>query len=407
MNFCPILFTRRAPFTVLLLAWLCGCLPVLAELQNAETEVILSNSGDYFDTDANLPAPVTPSSFIGAYVHLHRIAVPSDPLEKRLADIEAAVATARRAGITVLMPYVADSAGRAYYPSTHHPENLYGDWDAAGAFIATARKAGMAVYPTVPVLVSGHEEPRGTLEKHPEWALRNETGKKYGFISPANPEARAWVVGALKELVSRYHLTGITLDYVRYPNRPMLLDESGMAAYNESTGGAPYTVNDRGDTPYQRYKESQLTELVQAINVALPDVRKVLYSWGAHVADGHYVGQRWVDWVAAGHIDVVNASGYCYTDNYGDDYMKVFRNRMKSARAQIPADSEALLTFCLGIVTSHGGIKQPADINDYLTVSREEGVEGVAFFTLNTLTEHVDAVVDGGYVSTYAETLNR
>lgn len=336
--------------------------------------------------------------FIGAYVHLHRVALPGDPIEKREADIRESVAAAKRAGITVLMPYVSDSAGRAYYPSTHHPENLYGDWDGAGAYIAEARKAGMKVYPTVPVLVSGHDAPMGILAKHSEWAIRHEDGTPNGYISPAHPAARAWVVTMLQELVARYKLDGLTLDYLRYPNRPILLDEASVAAYSEATGGAPYAVTDRGETPWQRFKESQLTELAKAIDVGLPGVKKVLYSWGAHVADGHYVGQRWADWVKAGYIDVVNASGYCYTDNYGDTYMEVFRKRMKTARALMPAERDALLTFTLGIVTSHGGIKQSADIQDYLTVSREEGVEGVAFFTLNTLLDHVDAVVEAGYL---------
>lgn len=345
--------------------------------------------------------------FIGAYVHLHRVALVSESIEERETAIRASVAAAVRAGLTVVMPYVSDSSGRAYYPSTHHPEPLYGDWDAAGSYIAAARAAGLAVYPTVPVLVSGHDEPRGILEQHPEWALRGENGAPYGFISPAHPEARAWVVSALKELVARYDLTGITLDYLRYPNRPMALDSTGLAAYNEATGGAAYTLQDRGDTPWQRFKESQLTELARVIDAGLPDVRKVLYSWGAHVSDGHYVGQRWADWVRDGYIDVVNASGYCYTDNYGDRYMDEFRGRMEKARALMPAGTDGLLTFTLGIVTSHGGIKQTSDINDYLTVSREANVTGVAFFTQNTLEAHMDALVEAGYLTDYAGALKK
>jgi uncharacterized lipoprotein YddW (UPF0748 family) len=390
-----------------LLCALCLSFSGTAELQNVEVGNGIRIRGNSYEFDELqlLAAPLNSKAaapFIGAYVHLHRVALKSDPIEKRLSDIQKSVATAKRAGITVLMPYVSDSAGRAYYPSTHHPENIYGDWDGAGAFIAEARKAGLKIYPTVPVLVSGHDKPMGILAEHPEWALRDDTGKRYGFISAANPEARKWVVGAMKELVARYELKGVTLDYLRYPNRPMLLDEQGMAAYDEATGGAPYTPKDRGDTAWQKFKERQLTELARSIDEELPDVEKVLYSWGHHVASGHFVGQRWVDWANAGYIDIVSASGYCYTDNYGDRYMDEFRKRMTAARASLPATSKTRLTFTLGVVTSHGGIKQPSDINDYLTVSAEEGVRGVAFFTLNTLTEHVDAVVEEGYLKSYA-----
>ena len=124
------------------------------------------------------------------------------------------------------------------------------------------------------------------------------------------------------------------------------------------------------------------------IKAALPDTTLALYCWGPHVASGHYVGQRWADWAKAGYLDIINVSGYCYTDNYGEKYMEVFRQRLADARALVkPEESDARFTFCLGVVTSHGKIKAASEISTYLAAANELGVEGVAYFTLNTLGE--------------------
>jgi uncharacterized lipoprotein YddW (UPF0748 family) len=326
--------------------------------------------------------------FNAAYVHLHRVALPGDTVEKRLADIDASIASAKGAGLNIVMPYAADSSGRAYYPGAFHPDSLYGEWDALGAYINAARAAGLTVYPAVPVLICGHDAPAGILQVHPEWALREKDGALGGYISPANPEARAWVAGMLKELVARYALEGVLLDYLRYPNKPIDLDPVGAAAFAAANPDAKHAITDRGGTPWQRFKESQLTALMAEIKAALPDTTLALYCWGPHVASGHYVGQRWADWAKAGYLDIINVSGYCYTDNYGEKYMDVFRQRLADARALVkPEESDARFTFCLGVVTSHGKIKSTSEIPEYIAAAKEAGIEGVAYFTLNTLEE--------------------
>ncbi len=344
--------------------------------------------------------------FVAAYVHLAHVVDGDATEEVRLEAIRSSIESARRAGITVLMPYSSSSSGVAYYPSAHHPESLYGEWDALGAYIEAARDAGISVYPCVPVLTSGHDRPTGILKRHPDWALRDEGGEPIGYISAANPDARSWVVDMLRELATRYDAKGILLDYLRFPNRPIDLDPVGAADFVEQTGSSEYAMTDRGETPWQRYKEKSLSILMTQIREALGETQLALYCWGPHVTRGHYVGQRWDQWAKAGYLDIINVSGYCYTDNYGDKYMDVFRDRLAQARALVkPSESGALFTFCLGIKTSHGAIKDASQIDDYLRVSREAGIEGVAVFTLNTLEQHLDNVVDAGYLDAYAETI--
>jgi len=354
----------------------------------------------------SLAAPAD-EPFVAAYVHLAHVIDRDASEEARREAIAESIASAKRAGLTVLIPYTSSSSGVAYYPSSFHPESLYGSWDALGAYIDAARDAGLTVYPTVPVLTSGHDRPAGILERNPDWALRDEEGAPIGYISAANADARRWVVEMLRDLVARYELEGVLLDYLRYPNKPVDLEPVGAAGYEKESGGAKYELTDRGDTPWQRYKEENLTRLMSMIRGALGETRIALYCWGPHVTRGHYVGQRWDHWARMGYLDIINVSGYCYTENYGDRYMDVFRERLAKARGLVnPSESDARFTFCLGVKTSHGGIKDSTEIGEYLNVSREAGMNGVAVFTLNTLTGYLDDVVDAEYFPSYAETLD-
>jgi hypothetical protein len=89
---------------------------------------------------------------------------------------------------------------------------------------------------------------------------------------------------------------------------------------------------------------------------------------------------------------MVNISGYCYPDNYGDDYLAVFSKRIGDAVALNRAyNGQAAVTFCLGIHTSHGTIQSATWINDYLTRAAAEGVEGMAIFTWTRALPFLDA----------------
>lgn len=340
--------------------------------------------------------------FVAAYVHLGRYFDANMDREEREAALRESIAHAKAAGIRIVMPYSSTSSGAATYPSRVIPDHLYGDWDALGFYIDEARKEGLVAYPTVPVLVCGHDEPRGILLEHTDWALRDGEGKPLGFISAGHPEARAWVISALRELVDRYEVPGILLDYLRFPNKPVDLDASSRRRFESAHDNVEITIADRGDSAWQAFKEQQLTVLMSEIRSALPNTTLALYCWGPHVTQGHYVGQNWAGWAHDGLLDVINVSGYCYPDNYGDAYMDAFRRRLSGAKALLDeGGGTATATFCLGVVTSHGRIENASEIGEYLSVAREVGMEGVAVFTLNTLSEYQAEIATEDYFRTF------
>jgi len=344
--------------------------------------------------------------WLGAYVHMAHCFDASAPEDEREASIASVLDDMKRSGLRIIVPYATTSAGEAHYRSEIVPKKSFGNWDLLGVFVREARARGLEVWPAVPMLVCGHDAPMGILAEHPDWALRGEDGEPLGYISPASPEARAWLVSVVAEIVTRYQPDGLILDYLRYPNRPADLDVQSRLRFLERSESEEYDLRDRAGTAFQAFKEECLTELMRAIHERVqsisPGVQIGIYTWGAHVSQGHYVAQPWPAWVREGYLNVVNVSGYCYPRNYGDDFMNVFRSRLRAAAALVEdSPNQPVMTFALGVRTSHGEVESSTQIKTYMDAAAEEGFDGVAVFTLSYLLPYLDACLAEDYLGAF------
>jgi uncharacterized lipoprotein YddW (UPF0748 family) len=356
-------------------------------------------AGELFARSSNLDRP-----FLGAYMHLPRIVREHATNEERERSIDSALDQLRTAGFHVAMPYVTSTSGAAFYFSRVLGEQAFGAWDPLAHLIKSAHARGLDVYPVICVLASGHDEPQGILRTHPEWALRTPTGQPMGHICPAHPEARRWVVSVVQEVVERYPTAGILLDYLRFYNRPTRLDAASEARLHEYQSDHPGLSTTQAE---QQFRELSLTQLASEISTSArtdrPDLQLAIYSWGPHVASNHRVAQAWPLWSHSGVVDMVNISGYCYPDNYGDKYLEVFSRRVGDAvKLNQKHHGRADITFCLGVATSHGRIQDASWIGDYLTLAAAQGTRGAAVFTWSRLVPHLDAVKDAGYLRRFA-----
>jgi len=321
--------------------------------------------------------------------------------EQRLNRIAEVLDYAGACGFTTLLPYGNTSGGRAYYPSHFLRPTGAADGDTLGLLAREAKARGFHVMPAVCVLVSGHNAPEGILEEHLEWALRKPSGEPMGWISPSHADARAWVVGMMREMVGHIRPSGVLLDYLRYPNEEVQLDPASAAAFDAA---APAGETDAARKErLQRFKEESLSTLAREISQALreqqPDIRIALYTWGPHVPFNHPVSQRWPDWVRNRYIDMVNVSGYCYRRNYGEEYLNVFEKRVRDSVELVRQTGvDASLSFALGIHTSHGALESAAEIADYRSLAEKAGCPGVAVFAWAGLEKFLPDVIQGGYL---------
>ncbi len=328
--------------------------------------------------------------FLGAWIHINALFKADDPQEKKEESIAKSIENCRRSGLHTVIPYALTSSGVACYPSGIVPEKEYGDWDPLGVIIREARARDLKVHISVPVLVCGHEEPRGILKQHPEWALRNQDGKPIGYISGANPEAQQWIVSVIKEIMNLYKPDGIMLDYLRFPNKPVDVDPQSRKCFLEESRLSDYDIKEHSEGPWQKFKEACLIDLAGMIRKGVdevnPDTEIGLYTWGPDVVRNHPVSQDWVTMAERGYLNLINISGYVYKNNYGDDFLKDFEERLSKSVALAPKGKPGFrLAFVLGVITSHGKIESADEIEAYLHHARLAGIDGVSVFTLTYL----------------------
>ncbi|MBX3422782.1 MAG: family 10 glycosylhydrolase [Pirellulaceae bacterium] len=327
-----------------------------------------------------------------AYVHLHRLLPPDSDSAQQQAVLEAQVDAMQRFGLNTIMPFVSNSSGEAHYQSQYMPHHFSAS-DPLAILARLTRERGMAFYPVLPVVVSGGTQPAGILHQNPHWALRDLAGKTLGYLSPAHPQARQWLADIVRDVVLNYQPDGIVLDYLRYANQPHQLDAASQQRFMHSL---PAGVTDEQQRQlFQEFKEAELTELARLLSQTArdhhPSIRLAAYVWGAHVARKHTIAQVWPRWVELGLLDMINVSGYCHRETYGDAFMSQFRQRLQQAvelNQQLVKPAE--LTFALGVKTSHGSIHSADDARNYLDAAEQLGVPGVAYFTWEYLQPYVD-----------------
>lgn len=174
------------------------------------------------------------------------------------------------------------------------------------------------------------------LTRNPNWATTNRHFKSVDseeFISldPGVPEVRAYLVGIVKELATKYSLDGILLDGLRYP------DDSGDWGYNPQAvsafGAKSQPAPD--DPAWSAWRRDQLTTLAKELSAAVREVNPLCKVWiGAEtldlapanadafaksiVATGEL--QDWVTWGKEGIADAIVLKALVPDHTAGDVY---------------------------------------------------------------------------------------
>jgi uncharacterized lipoprotein YddW (UPF0748 family) len=108
--------------------------------------------------------------------------------------------------------------------------------------------------------------------------------------------------------------------------------------------------------------------------------------WGYHTYTGNYeVCQDWVTWIHGGILDWINPSGYRYDD-------ASFRQAAQLNRQHVPTNFPFYIT--IGVTTSHGSLKNAAEIRNQMRMASEAGADGLVFFTWEALSPFAKELAD-------------
>jgi uncharacterized lipoprotein YddW (UPF0748 family) len=158
---------------------------------------------------------------------------------------------------------------------------------------------------------------------HPDWFMYDAAGRRqplnkdYVIVNPCLPEVRRHIVAVASEIISRYDVDGIHLDYVRFawdgtPNAKQNFprDARTLALYRRETGRGP----DDDAQAWQHWRANQITRIVdeirQAINHRRPGATLTAAVWrNPEIGYRDYL-QNSVAWLRAGLVDAVMPMAY-------------------------------------------------------------------------------------------------
>jgi len=169
----------------------------------------------------------------------------------------------------------ARRTGDAFYNSSIEPrsnEIKEEGFDPLGYAVEKGHANGLEVHAWFNVFrVWGSSKtppyPNHVVNLHPEWINKDFNGKTTAgegcFLDPGIPEVREYTLKVLTEIVKKYDIDGIMLDYIRYPGREWGYSDIAVARFNKQYNrtGKP----DPKDPLWAKWRREQVTQMVRDI----------------------------------------------------------------------------------------------------------------------------------------------
>lgn len=342
--------------------------------------------------------------------------------------VESMVATAQAGGFNTLLVQVRGRAD-AYYNGglEPRPTTLVGqpDFDPLALTVARAHEAGLRVHAWINVnLVAGVGELPASRDhvvyRHPEWLMvpRALAGSLAGldprgpeylgrllryvrgrsdtveglYLSPIDSESAAYTSAVIRDIVERYDLDGIHLDYVRFPSEefdysPIALRAFRLDVVDELDGDARTRYDTRlAEDPliytrafperWRRFRMTRLTELLMRMRTAVKGARPSIVLSAAVAPDPDEAAtvrlQDWRGWLDRDLIDIV--CPMAYTVDSAEFAAQIARARAAAGRHPLWA----------GI----GAYRLSSDqVIERIALARRLGASGIVLFSYDSLTE--------------------
>lgn len=254
-------------------------------------------------------------------------------------DVAAVMENCRLAGFNTVLWQVR-GAGTALYRSRIEPwapefEGKDPGFDPLMIACKEAHKRGMTLHAWMNVMPAWHgktppTDRRQLYHSKPQWFLTDAQGRRQPFgwymsLNPCLPEVRQYLVSVCYEIITRYPVDGLHLDYIRIPNDyhdgyaalgsvpDYPRDAQTLSMFRRATGKTP----EQDPTTWRNWRASQVNLLVKQIaemmNRARPNTA-LTAAVGAdpdHAFNAHYQDAR--RWIAQGWVDGVFTMNYSGT----------------------------------------------------------------------------------------------
>ncbi len=367
--------------------------------------------------DVEAEPEATEEPIRAAWVHLF------DGTLKSTASIEGVVAEALDAGVNTLIGQVVRRQD-AYYASEVLPPTpdptLEPGLDVLATLLDAAAGTGLEVHAWVSVAPTWHqsydglEPPSGwvAVAHGPDapvadrWVTRTADGTWTRYLDPALPAVREHVVAVATELVDRYPVAGVHLDYVRYEGNDRGYHPEALERYAQETGNAVPPAID--DPAWSDWRREQTRSLMAEVHAALDGSDVVLsapvITWGAPPSGPGLTGTRtydealqdWAVWARDGLVDVLFPMNY-FRDH--EPEQAEWFDGWVSYQAELATEVDTAIVGGVG-----GWLNQPDGVVEQLRVAATS-LDGAALYSLQQPVEgHRDEMLERLAATTWSGT---
>ena len=374
------------------------------------TAVLLSLVAGFFLGVREGRAPILPAAggTVAASGPVRGIWVVRHALASR-ASIDQVVETALAVGANALFVQV-NGRSEAYYRSQLLPpaQNIEPGLDPLAYVLERAGRAGLEVHAWINAYTAGMlaelpAAPQHVLNRHPDWVTVDRDGRSLWdysleealvhvparMLDPGLPAVQDFVYGSVMEVVERYPVAGVHLDYARYPSRRFGYHPESVQRFVAVHGfdpaaleqDAPTFIREHGAEEFQRrlalwddWRRDQVTALIARIRQGVGERRPaVRFTVAVHADVADAVGNRlqdWPAWVRRGLVDAVVPMAY------SADTARVAR-QLQVAADLVRGTSVAVYAG----LAAHLVVNNPQVLAAQLAAAREAGTDAVVVFS--------------------------
>jgi uncharacterized lipoprotein YddW (UPF0748 family) len=305
------------------------------------------------------------------------------------------------------------NAGYPIYPSDVAPQQnpLTRHWDPLAEAVDLAHERGIELHAWVWAFAAGNrphntlvnlpaDYPGPVISAHPDWANYDNRGNMFPpgqgkpFLDPANPAVRRYLLRLFDEIVTRYDVDGLQLDYIRYPFQDPSAGRSygyGIAArqqFQRLTGVDPVEISPSDRQLWQQWTDfrteqinSFVAETARQLRRRNPDLilSAAVFSMSEHERI-QKIQQNWEVWARRGDVDLIVPMSYAMDTN----------RLQRLAGPWLESDAE------LGSILVLPGIRllnlpEPAAL-DQIQALRDLPAGGYSLFAVENLNESLQGI---------------
>ncbi len=276
--------------------------------------------------------------------------------------------------------------GTAYYKSSFEPveERIGGDtasWDPLAVAIDEAHKQGIQLHAWVNTYPgwTGKTPPKSPHQlwnAHRDWFCVDKDGKPmelkgdYVVLNPGNPEVKDHLYNVLMEIVEKYDVDGLHLDYVRYFGPQFSYDSISLSRFKSQYGMTP----EQSPAQWDNFRRQQVTDLVERVYKGIkskkPAVALSAATWGDWDEGYNFYLQDAHNWLAQGIIDFICPMTYTHDPSV---YEKNMQSHMTNTHGRYIFPGVGIFTM-----------KNVETMKGIMSVSEEypnpDGLQGYTFF---------------------------